>query len=314
MLEKSDKSSMVLKSLALLSGAGVLLFAFQNCGAPLEEELSGNDPSQYENYGPGNPTYNLDGTVSFPLPGSGGSSSSGGGGGSGNINLGGGGSGGGGGNPGGGIGVGGGSGAPDDYIPYTDNFRRSSLYPDPPGGTALFSKHRYYFAAVNRLSNGNLLWNSYRNAIQSWNQQQMGTDERRQLIVISLKKLSESSTSVTYGLTGTSLCYNFSATLTTPAQLTTYLAYWRDEYDVIRGYKASLSAVNITRKSETELTQLESSGCTALAGYDKSALDSFISLFRSYSIMVPDGDGFFLSSDGHHGIFYNRNWLPFNKF
>lgn len=315
MFEKSKRSSRVVKYLALLGGASVLLFAFQNCGAPLEEDLSELDPSQYENdFGSTAPTYNLDGTVNVPLPGSSSSSSSGGG--SGNINLGGGSSGGGSG--GGGLGSGGGgggSGSPDDYIPYSNNFRQSSLYPDPPGGSSGFSKHRYYFAAVNRLSKGEILWDSYRKAIQSWSQQQMGTEERKQLIVISLKKLSESSGVITYGMTGTSLCYNFAATLTTPAVLSQYHVSWRDDhYDSFSGYKSTLSSVTITRKSEAELTQLESSGCTALAGYDKRALESFISIMRSYPVMIPDGSGFYLRTTGYQGFFYNRNTFPFKKF
>lgn len=143
----------------------------------------------------------------------------------------------------------------------------------------------------------------------------MDTTERSRLIVIALKPLSSSGADTTYAFTGTSLCYKFSGTVTMPKASSTHIIHYdtgsRDgghSYSVI-GHLISLSGVNITYKAETELTLLESSGCTALSGYDKAALDSFIQILRNYPIWVPETDSFHVAN--HH---YGWHWYQTYQF
>jgi hypothetical protein len=103
--------------------------------------------------------------------------------------------------------------------------------------------------------------------------------------------MSLGSTQSTYGMTGTSLCYNFTATMIVPnaegvVQVGAMGPGDMGWIDVpIRGYGSRLSNITMTRKSEKELTRLESAGCMALAGYDRKALESMFSVISLYSTL-----------------------------
>lgn len=294
MVKNKIDSKALLQYVGAPAIVGVLLLGFQNCGMQLvsEDELNKASADTYQ-YDENLLTRNSDGTYSFPLPGENSGNGSGSSGGGGNLNLGGGGSG------------GGGSGSGGGYDPYDNDFRKSSLYPGEPRGTQAFSKRIYSFNRLEVLQDGVNLWRSYSSAISSWNQQQMGTEERKSLIVVAMKELSVGTDQVTYGLTGTSLCHKFSGTVV--ADISSKRHYYTirsggsDGYDDLRSYFGhgyTFSGASVTPKSQEELTQLESAGCDALGGYDRRALNSFLHVLTNFRAMEPVGNDLLFQQKG----------------
>jgi hypothetical protein len=287
----------------LIAFVCLLLFGFQNCGMQFEDDLA----STSDNFDTSGLSYNPDGTFTFPLPGqSGKNGSSSGGSGSGDINLGSGGSGSG----GSGSGGSGGFGGSDPYDPYNDNHSKASLYPALPGVGGVMGNKLYYFNNNGVLNlgghmTGAMLWQSYYEGIVSWTAQQSDTRERSSLLVMSFKKLSQEGTNTTYFLDGTSICYHFSANAKMPTASTLYS--WTERYGghdgsesyySINGYQVILSGKTIVKKTEEEMTMLESAFCGAGGAYDQAAINAFFSVLQQYPILTPSGSSFSLKNTG----------------
>jgi len=294
-----------LKSILILLGGLTLLLPFQNCGMQAGEEQGLSGPSK--SYGSSSQnadsssqnSINLSGVSGYggASMGSYGSTSSFSESGS-TVNLGGGsGSGGGQASIGGDI-AGGGYGSAGWNYGQT-KYRTSSLYPEAPYGDTDLSRNLFYFPNINALGNdAKYMWMAFTNVRANLNPQTPSAVERSTLLVISLRKLAQTNSLITYGMTGTSLCHHFSATVTSSIEPVTY--GWSVEtrsnsfYYSITGYKTTLSGVNVYRKTPEEGTQLEDSACRGVSTHDLSAVNSFLNIMRNYPIFSGDSSTIYM--------------------